>query len=155
MWFMIHFFQKLGDGVSPEWAIDTIKRHVELGWDDEYGGLLLSVDADGGAPWWPFADSKIWWPHTEALYALLLAYDLSQEQWCLDWFEKVHNYAFSHYPVTPYGEWTQKLDRQGNKFTETVALPVKDPFHLPRALIYCIQVLQRLADKSPGVITAI
>jgi N-acylglucosamine 2-epimerase len=154
MWFMIHFFQKLGDGVHTEWAIDTIKRHVELGWDEEYGGLLLSVDAEGGEPWWKFADSKIWWPHTEALYALLLAYEISKKQWCLDWFEKVHNYAFSHYPVTPHGEWTQKLDRQGNKFTETVALPVKDPFHLPRALIFCIQVLQRLADKSPGVIAA-
>jgi N-acylglucosamine 2-epimerase len=155
MWFMIHFFQKLGDGVHTEWAIKTIKRHVELGWDDEYGGLLLSVDAAGGTPWWKFADSKIWWPHTEALYALLLAYDLSHEDWCLDWFAKVHNYAFSHYPVTPYGEWAQKLDRQGRKFTETVALPVKDPFHLPRALIYCIEVLQRLADKAPGVIAAV
>ncbi|MCK6627691.1 MAG: AGE family epimerase/isomerase [Anaerolineae bacterium] len=155
MWFMIHFFQKLGDGVHTEWAIKTIKRHVELGWDEEYGGLLLSVDAAGGTPWWKFADSKIWWPHTEALYALLLAYDLSHEDWCLDWFAKVHNYAFSHYPVTPYGEWTQKLDRQGRKFTETVALPVKDPFHLPRALIYCVEVLQRLADKAPGVIAAV
>jgi len=75
-----------------------------------------------------FADSKIWWPHTETLYALLLAYEISKERWCLDWFEKIHNYAFSRYPVTPYGEWTQKLDRQGRKFTETVALRSKTPF---------------------------
>ncbi|GIK41414.1 MAG: N-acylglucosamine 2-epimerase [Chloroflexota bacterium] len=155
MWFMIHIFQSLGDTERIQQAVETIKWHVELAWDDEYGGLLLARDAAGGTPWWKFADSKIWWPHTEALYALLLAYEISKEQWCLDWFEKVHNYAFSHYPVTPYGEWIQKLDRQGRKITETVALPVKDPFHLPRALIYCIQVLQRLADKSPGVIATV
>ncbi|MCL4298102.1 MAG: AGE family epimerase/isomerase [Anaerolineae bacterium] len=155
MWFMIHIFRSLGDKERIQQAVETIKWHAELAWDDEYGGLLLARDAAGGTPWWKFADSKIWWPHTEALYALLLAYEISKEQWCLDWFGKVHNYAFSHYPVTSYGEWTQKLDRQGRKFTETVALPVKDPFHLPRALIYCIQVLQRLADKSPGVIATV
>ena len=44
-----------------------------------------------------------------------------------------------------HGEWTQRLDRTGKPFNETVALPVKDPFHLPRALILCIDVLQRLA----------
>lgn len=153
MWFMIHFFQKLGDGIHTEQAIDTIQHHLELGWDKEYGGLLLSVDAAGGSPWWPFADAKLWWPHTEALYALLLAYEISKKPWCLEWFERVHNYAFSHYPVAHYGEWTQKLDRQGRKFTETVALPVKDPFHLPRALIYCCQVLQRLATSAGEVST--
>ena len=38
------------------------------------------------------------------------------QKWALDWFEKVHDYAFSHYPVPRYGEWTQKLDRQGQPF---------------------------------------
>lgn len=155
MWFMIHIFQALADNERIRQAIEPIRWHVELAWDNQYGGLLLARDVAGGTPWWKFPDSKIWWPHTEALYALLLAYEFSKEQWCLDWFAQVHNYAFSHYPVTPHGEWTQKLDRQGRKFTETIALPVKDPFHLPRALIYCIEVLQRLADKAPGVIAAV
>ena len=42
------------------------------------------------------------------------------------------------------GEWRQKLDREGRPFTATVALPVKDLFHLPRVLILCIEVLERL-----------
>jgi len=148
MWFMIHIFQQLDEQTRIRQAVEAIKWHIEFGWDEEYGGILLSRGAEGGEPWWNFADSKIWWPHTEALYALLLAYEISREQWCLDWFERVHNYAFSHYPVAQYGEWTQKLDRYGNKFTETVALPVKDPFHLPRSLMYCIQVLERLATAG-------
>lgn len=146
MWFMIHIYRQLGDKARIRQAIETIKWHIELGWDEEYGGILLALDAEGGRPWWNFADSKIWWPHTEALYALLLAYELSGEQWALNWFERVHNYAFTHYPVPQHGEWTQKLDRRGNKLTKTVALPVKDPFHLPRSLIYCLDVLQRLED---------
>ena len=101
---------------------------MELGWDDEFGGILLARDAadasTGSAssdPWWPYADSKLWWPHTEALYALLIAYEQTGADWALDWFEKVHDYAFSHYPVAEYGEWTQKLDRQGRPFTQTIA----------------------------------
>ncbi len=144
MWFMIHIFQRQADEARLRQAIETIKWHVEIGWDDEYGGIVHALDADGETPWWRFADAKLWWPHTETLYALLLAYQISREQWCLDWFERVHNYTFSHYPVAGCGEWTQKLDRKGHKFSDTVALPVKDPFHLPRALIYCIEVLERL-----------
>lgn len=145
MWFMIHIFQALGDDDRLRQAVETIRWHIEFGWDETYGGILLSRDAAGGEPWWPFADSKLWWPHTEALYALLLAYEVSGESWCLEWFDKVHDYAFHHYPVPEHGEWTQKLDRQGRPFTETVALPVKDPFHLPRALIYSVLSLSRLA----------
>ncbi len=146
MWFMIHIFRREGDEDRVRRAVEAIRWHLEFGWDEEYGGLLLARDAEGGDPWWRFADAKLWWPHTEALYATLLAYEISREAWCLDWFQRVHDYAFRHYPVPRYGEWTQKLDRQGGKITDTVALPVKDPFHLPRALMYCVEVLERLAD---------
>jgi N-acylglucosamine 2-epimerase len=148
MWFMIHIFRHWGDDARVRQAVEVIKRHVEYGWDAEYGGILLSRDAAGGEPWWPFADAKLWWPHTEALYALLLAWEVSGEPWALEWCAKVHDYAFSHYPVPGYGEWTQKLDRRGRPFTETVALPVKDPFHLPRALINIIQTLERLTAPA-------
>ena len=147
MWFMIHIYQHWGNKLRIEQAIAAIKWHIEYGWDKQFGGILLSRDSAGGEPWWPFAGSKIWWPQTEALYALLLAYEQTGDDWALNWFEKVHNYAFTHYPVPGYGEWTQKLDRQGKKFTQTVALPVKDPFHLPRSLIYCIDLLQRMTDE--------
>jgi N-acylglucosamine 2-epimerase len=148
MWFMIHIFQRAGDEARIRQAVEAIRWHLEFGWDDAYGGIAHARDAEGGSPWWRFADAKLWWPHTEALYATLLTYEISGEGWCLDWFERVHNYAFGHYPVPGYGEWTQKLDRQGNKFTDSVALPVKDPFHLPRALIFCIDVLGRLSSQS-------
>lgn len=155
MWFMIHIFGRAGDESRVRQAVEAIRWHLEFGWDEEYGGLFHARDAEGGSPWWRFADAKLWWPHTEALYALLLAYEVSHEPWCLEWFTRVHNYAFTHFPDLEHGEWTQKLDRQGHKITETVALPVKDPFHLPRALIYCTEVLARLAKKEqPGSVVA-
>ena len=146
MWFMLHLFQRIDDRERIRQAIETIRWHCELGWDAEYGGLFLARDAEGSF-WENKWDMKIWWPHTEALYALLLAYWISAEPWCLADFQRVHDYAFSHFPVPEYGEWIQNLDRRGNRVNATVALPVKDPFHLARALIYSVGVLELLAKS--------
>jgi N-acylglucosamine 2-epimerase len=148
MWFQIHVARARGDVAACRRAADVIRRHLELGWDAECGGLLLAIDADGrGDIDWAHADTKLWWPHTEALYATLLAYEVTREAWCLSWHERVREYCYAHYPVAAHGEWRQKLDRQGRPIDATLVLPVKDPFHLPRALLYCTEVLERLTAK--------
>jgi N-acylglucosamine 2-epimerase len=148
MWFQILIARERGDSATIRRAVDAIRRHLELGWDDEHGGLFLAVDADGGAPDWAFADTKLWWPHTESLLATLMAYEEVREPWCLEWHERVRRYSYERYPVARHGEWRQKLDRRGNPITDVVALPVKDPFHLPRALMGCVEVLDRLVSPA-------
>ncbi len=150
MWFMIHIHQQRGDPMRVRQAIECIRWHLELGWDYEFGGLFLARDAEGSS-WEKSASTKIWWPHTEALYALLLAYSISQEPWCLEWFARVNDYAFAHFPVSHYGEWIQNLDRSGKPITTVVGLPVKDPFHLARSLINSIRVLEQLVSTEPGL----
>ncbi len=143
MWFQIHQLRKQGDRERITRAIATIRRHFEAGWDPAFGGLLLGIDAEDKTPvYWKFHDTKLWWPATEALYALLLAHSLCGEPWCLDYYRQMHDYAFTHYPVNQHGEWRQRLDRQGNPITDIIALPVKDPFHLPRSLIFSITQLE-------------
>ena len=145
MWFQMHIARASGDDAVMTRAVGAIHHHLELGWDDKYGGLLLAVDADGRRQvGWGYADTKLWWPHTEALYATLLAYQHCGEPWCLEWHERICDYSFSHYPNEQHGEWVQKLDRRGRPITDIVSFPVKDPFHLPRALICCIDVLEHL-----------
>lgn len=145
MWFQMHIASDANDLETCRKAAEVIRRHLELAWDPEFEGLLLAIDADDGEEvGWAHAEKKFWWPHTEALYATLLAYEYTNEPWCLEWHERIREYSYAHFPVPQYGEWCQKLDREGKPLTETLILPVKDPFHLPRALIYCIDVLQRL-----------
>lgn len=141
MWFVLHVALRHN---RPEWiprACDIIRRHLEAGWDPEYGGIFLAIDAGGGVPCLAHFEKKAWWPHTEALYALLLAHQLTGESWCMDWYERVHEWSFRHFAMPETGEWRQRLDRQGNPVTEVLALPVKDPFHLPRAAILIVQLL--------------
>ena len=152
MWFQIHILDRQGDQAGVRRACEITRRHFDLGWDDAFGGLFHAVNADGSIDdvAWRFPDAKLWWPATEALYALLLAYEQTGEAWCLDQYWQMHDYAFSRYPVKQHGEWRQRLDRRGDPMTETVALPVKDPFHLPRALILCVEVLDRLRSQGQG-----
>lgn len=146
MWMQIHQLRKRGDSERIARAVAAIRRHFELGWDAEFGGIMLGLDAAGREPvYWKFHDAKLWWPATETLYALLLAHEVTREPWCLDAYRRMHDYAFTHYPNLAHGEWRQRLDRRARPITEIVALPVKDPFHLPRALILAINLLDRLA----------
>lgn len=145
MWFQMHIAQDMGTKSVLDDCVQVIRRNLELGWDTEYGGLYYAIDADGRPDIaWFYPDTKLWWTHSEALYATLLAHEHCQESWCLEWHEKLRAYCYAHYPVPEHGEWRQKLDRQGRPIANVVALPVKDPFHLPRALILSINVLDRL-----------
>lgn len=145
MWFQIHIARDCGDTARIEACCRLILRHFELGWDPQFGGIFHAVDAESGAEvGWGFPDAKLWWPQVEAMYALLLAYEQTRDATFLEAYWQVHGFAFANYPVAECGEWRQKLDRQGRPFEGTPSLPVKDPFHLPRALIYCVEVLDRL-----------
>jgi N-acylglucosamine 2-epimerase len=141
MWFVLHRARDRGDLVLARRAAEVIRWHLEKGWDPEYGGIFLGIDAEGHKPFLPHADKKLWWPHTEALYALLLAHHLTGEKWCAEWYDRVHQWSFSHFPMPEFGEWRQRLTREGKPTTEVIALPVKDPFHLPRVAILIMQLL--------------
>ncbi len=148
MWFMERIYRDRGCDDRINLAMDMIRWNLEKGWDAEYGGLFLARHARGGAAAWHQPDAKVWWPHTEALFALLRAYSLRRAEWALQWYRKIHDYAFDRYPNHEFGDWRQNLDRQGNTIPVVVkGLNVKDPFHLPRALIYGIHELRRLANK--------
>jgi N-acylglucosamine 2-epimerase len=142
MWFVIHRALARKDHATIGRAARVIRWHLEKGWDKEYGGIFLGIDAEGREPFLPHSQTKVWWPHTEALYALLLTHKLTGEQWCEDWYERVHAWAFSHFAMPETGEWRQRLDRAGKPMSTIVALPVKDPFHLPRAAILAIELLE-------------
>jgi N-acylglucosamine 2-epimerase len=136
-------------GAIQEDALDILRWSLDWGWDREHGGLLYFVDIENKPPEQLEWDMKLWWPHTEALYATLLAYHLTGEAEFAAWFERLHAYAWSHFADPEHGEWFGYLHRDGS-----VALPVKGSlwkgaFHLPRALWLCWSLLERMVAASP------
>jgi len=172
LWFQIHIrsSREIGDSLAALKAAQAMRYCLERGWDPEFGGLFLGVDVDGKhPPYWKLADMKRWWPHCEALCGVLLAYEQIGEEWCLEWYWKIHEWAFAHFPDRENGEWIQNLDREGrpllprgdnprdsgaaerlaaasgaSKVWISYDLQLKDPFHLPRALIVAVETLERL-----------
>ena len=150
MWFVMHVAERRGDQEMIRRAADGMRRHLEFGWDEKFGGLLLSKDIEGNPPYLPHSEMKVWWPHVEALYGTLLAHHLTGEPWCLEWYKKVADWTWAHFPAPEFGEWRQRLNREGKPTTEIVALPVKDPFHLPRGIILILQLLEKMRAEQTG-----
>jgi N-acylglucosamine 2-epimerase len=132
-----------------------VKNSIKTGWDKEYGGLYHYADRNGGKPagrminepydisvtetW----DTKLWWPHAEALYTTLLCYDLTGDKEFMDLYQMVSEYAFNVFPNPnkDIGEWIQIRDCQNKPLEKVVALPVKDPYHIIRDVMLIIELL--------------
>ncbi|MQA03390.1 MAG: N-acylglucosamine 2-epimerase [Streptosporangiales bacterium] len=145
LWFL-HHAGDLVDGWLPADLADVAAHALTLGWDTTHGGLLRYTDRDGGEPRGARTDDgyealvirtwdiKLWWPHAEALYTTALL-----GLW--EWHERLRAYTFGTFPAGPGQEWVQIRNRRGEPLAETVALPVKDPFHVARALLLLVQML--------------
>ena len=144
MWFLITMFEKNGDTESIKKCCALIKRHFELAWDAERGGMFLALDIDGVEPcFWGKPTYMPWWVQVETLVATAYAYKHTGDEWFIETHKRVSEFALSHYP-SGSGDWYNWLDADG-KVGESAALPVKDPFHLPRGLIYLTYLFDMLS----------
>lgn len=154
LWFQVHVGRLLDQGSHRTAEIFAlILRHLQAGWDQTCGGgLSLAIDMRGSDfhVEWNHAEAKLWWPHTEALYAALLGWQHTDDRRFLQWYARLWRFCVNHYVDHDNGEWRQKLDRRLQPLDDIVALPVKDPFHLPRSLILQIEALAPSDRLIPG-----
>lgn len=146
-WFLMHESQHRGDKNLLRVALDILDWSLERGWDRDCGGILYFVDIEGKPAEQLEWDMKLWWPHTEALYALLLAHSLTNDPAYAAWYEKVHSWAFEHFPDREHGEWFGYLHRDGSVASRLKGSQWKGPFHLPRALLYGMKLLEKMGAK--------
>ena len=133
-----------GDSLIPP-ALKMVDFSLARGWDAERGGLLYFVDAEGKPPTRLEWDMKLWWPHAEALYALLLAFHISGDENYARWFERMHDWTFDHFPDPAYGGWYGYLRRDGSVSTPLKGGMWKGFFHTPRALWLCWRLLDEMS----------
>lgn len=143
-WFIMHEGIYADDKNLINKALQILDYSLELGWDKEYGGLLYFVDIEGRPPEQLEWDMKLWWPHTEALYALLLAHHITGDEKYEIWYEKVHEWAFSRFSDIENGEWYGYLHRDGTVSNNLKGSMWKGPFHLPRALLLNMKLLEKM-----------
>lgn len=151
-WLMWHVLEALGveDAEYERFLLEVIEGTLETGWDAEHGGLFYLMDARGEPPLQLEANMKLWWPHTEAIYALVLAYTKTGDAKWLRWLERVDAYTFRTFVDWEHGEWFGYCDRYGKPALELKGGPYKGFFHVPRCLLFSLQRLGGLDDGIGG-----
>ena len=143
-WFIMHEGMARKDNQIIQKALQILDASMELGWDKEYGGLFYFVDIEGKPAEQLEWDMKLWWPHTEALYASLLAHSLTGDEKYRKMHERIYDWSFSHFSDKEYGEWYGYLHRDGSVSNLLKGNMWKGPFHLPRALLLCTRLLENM-----------
>lgn len=148
MWFMMDIAERTGDQELINKTVDISLNLLEYGWDKKYGGIFYMKDVKGHPTQQLEWDQKLWWVHQEAILAMLKGYLHTGDRRCMEWFEKLHEYTWSHFVDTEYGEWFGYLNRSGE-----VLLPLKGGkwkgfFHVPRFLLKGWKTLEVIVDKQ-------
>ncbi|WP_339706662.1 AGE family epimerase/isomerase [uncultured Kriegella sp.] len=147
MWFMIDIGVRKNNQNLIQKATDTIIRILEYGWDKEFGGIFYFMDAQGHPPQQLEHDQKLWWVHLETLVALAKAHEHHPTKTIATWYQKVHDYTWSHFPDPEHGEWFGYLNRQGEPSSTLKGGKWKGCFHVPRAMYQCWKSFEKIEAK--------
>lgn len=144
MWFIMDLGKRLNRPELIEKAVRIALNEAEYGWDKEHGGIFYFMDRMGHPCQQLEWDQKLWWVHIETLITMLKGYQLTGNEECLKWFERVHDYTWSHFTDAEHPEWFGYLNRRGEVLLPLKGGKWKGCFHVPRGLFQCWQILETL-----------
>jgi len=144
MWFIMDLADRLKNRELMDKAVQILLKTLKYGWDEKYGGIFYFLDIKGNPPQQLEWDQKLWWVHIETLISLIKAYYFTGNEECLQWFEKVHNYTWSHFADPEYPEWFGYLNRQGEVLLPLKGGKWKGCFHVPRGLFQVWKMLEKI-----------
>ncbi len=150
MWFIMDLAARLKNKELMEKAVAIALRTLKYGWDEKYGGIFYFLDIKGNPPQQLEWDQKLWWVHIETLITLIKGYYHTKNPECLEWFEKVHTYTWSHFADPQHNEWFGYLNRQGEVLLPLKGGKWKGCFHVPRGLYQVWKTLEKIYAQSHG-----
>ena len=147
-WFLMNYANLTGDKELLQKALNMLDWSLEIGWDKELGGVYYFRDLYNRPCEQLEHDMKLWWVHNECLIATLTAHFLTGDSKYEKWYDKLHDYIFSHFPDKEFGEWYGYLHRDGSVSHTQKGSLWKGPYHLPRCLILCEQMLLAISEDK-------
>ncbi|MCP4246497.1 MAG: N-acylglucosamine 2-epimerase [bacterium] len=143
-WFLMEIARRRGDDDLAGRSRRLLDWSFDRGWDETHGGLFYYIDVAGKPSPYLEHDMKLWWPHCEALYAALLAHEMTNDAHYARMYEQAHDWTFAHFPDADCGEWFGYLHRDGTRSTDLKGNLWKGPYHVPRALMLCWNLLREM-----------
>lgn len=144
LWFMMNLGLRRKDNELIEKCVKISLDVIEYGWDKQYGGIFYFLDRKGYPQQQLEWDQKLWWVHIESAICMLKGYQLTGNEKCLDWFNKLHDYMWKNFKDAEYPEWYGYLNRRGEVLLPLKGGKWKGCFHVPRGLYQLWQILEAL-----------
>ena len=84
------------------------RRHVEVAWDDVYGGVLRNLMNVLENQWTP---DKVLWAQEEVLIGSLFVFEQTRAEWAHEMFDQMYKYVRETYPLTKSGSPLSASDK--------------------------------------------
>lgn len=143
LWMVMDEAVRRKDDELLDQAAERFKFHVEVAWDDVYGGVFHCLNHVDQNNW---LLDKVLWAQEEVLVGCLILIEHREDEWAIEWFDKMYNYVLKSFPVrtSKYNVWRIGGDRRvqfegrGNRI---------ENYHHPRHLMLNKLAIERLVNK--------
>lgn len=106
-------------------AQELFDRAMEIGWDDEHGGIVYGVAPDGS-----FCSSeKYFWVHAEAFAAAWRLYRRTNDQKYLNEYQRIWRWSWKHLIDHTHGAWYRVRSRDGSAISNRKSPLGKADYH--------------------------
>jgi len=132
LWMLMYEAARKNDAALYDEVCTRFKRHVEISWDDVYGGSFRCLDNVNRNEW---KTDKVLWLQEEVLIGTLFMIEQTGDTWAQEWFSKMYNYVLEKFPLERHGYPLWLIG--GNRKVEFTPGPAGrvGNFHHPRHLM--------------------
>ena len=159
LWAVMRYARRRGAPLLTETCAALVRRHVDIGWDDVFGGLAHAMRVDGGDfVWSPERQSgaeaeahsvgeyhymKTGWALAALATAALEVLAWRRERWAVDAFGRAQAALDRHFPVSQFGarRYLVSADRRMSPASLQQALCLAGS---PRRLVATLELLAQL-----------
>lgn len=147
LWMLLYEAARRKDKELFDLTAERFKRHVEVAWDDVYGGVFRCLENVNENIW---QVDKVLWAQEEVLIGSLFVIEHTGAKWAKDMFTKMYNYVLDKYPLKQYGYpiWILGADRKVTFEEHTARV---GNFHHPRHLMLNILSIERMIERGEKV----
>jgi mannose/cellobiose epimerase-like protein (N-acyl-D-glucosamine 2-epimerase family) len=144
LWMVILEAYRRKDRDLFELAARRFKRHVEVAWDNVYGGVFRSLNHVDKNLW---LVDKVLWAQEEVLIGSLFVAEHTGWKWARDWFIKAYNYVHDKYPLQKHGRalWDIGTDRKVTYVEHSNRI---ENYHHPRHLMLNLLAAERMIARG-------
>jgi hypothetical protein len=121
-------------------------RHVEVAWDDVYGGVFRNLQNVERNVW---LVDKVLWAQEEVLIGSLFIIERKGYEWAGEIFDKMYSYVREKYPLRRHGSplWMYASDRRVS-LEAFLKMPKRvENFHHPRHLMLNLLSIERMIKR--------